>query len=161
MSRRGHLILAVAVAALVVFIDQTSKAWAQSSLPRGREITAINGWLWFRLASNSGVTLGLFSGHNQLVAVVSLLVVVAVAMVLLHGQAGGMLGGGALGAIAGGAIGNVIDRVRLGAVTDFIEVHLWPTDFNLADAAIRIGVVVFVLTLLWDFLRSHRSPAAG
>lgn len=146
---------------MVVVIDQVSKAWAQSSLPHGRETTAISGWLWFRLASNSGVTLGLFSGHNQVVALVSLLVVVAVAVILLRGQAGGMLGAGALGAIAGGAVGNLIDRVRLGAVTDFIEVHLWPTDFNLADAAIRIGVVLFVLALLRDFLQARRSPTAG
>ena len=145
----------------MVLIDQLSKAWAQSTLQHGQETTAINGWLWFRLVSNSGVTLGLFSGHNQLVGLASLVVVVAVAMILLRGQAGGMLGAGALGAIAGGAIGNLIDRVRLGAVTDFIEVHLWPTDFNLADAAIRIGVVLFVLSLLWDLRRGRRSATAG
>ncbi len=157
MSRRRHLVLAVAVAALVVVIDQTSKAWAQATLAPGRQTTVIRGWLWYRLASNTGATLGLFSGHNQLIGVASLLVVVAVAMVLLRGQAGGAVGAGALGAIAGGAISNVIDRVRLGAVTDFIEVHLWPTNFNFADAAIRIGVVVFVLALLRDFLRSRRA----
>jgi signal peptidase II len=61
-----------------------------------------------------------------------------------------VLGAVALGAVAGGAISNLIDRVRLGSVVDFIEVHLWPTDFNLADTAIRLGVVVFVLALLLD-----------
>lgn len=161
MSRRRNLILAVVVATLALVVDQASKAWAEASLPPGRQVTAIHGWLWFKLVSNSGATLGLLSGHNQLIGVLSLLVVVAVAMVLLRGQAGGMLGAGALGAIAGGAISNVIDRVRLGAVTDFIEVHLWPTNFNLADAAIRIGVVLFVLALLWELVSARRSPAAG
>ena len=161
MVRRRNLTLAVVVAALVVLVDQASKAWAEASLPPGREVTAIHGWLWFRLARNTGATLGLFSGHNQLVSVLSLLVVVAVGMVLLRGPAGGMLGAGALGAIAGGAIGNLIDRVRLGAVTDFIEVHLWPTNFNLADAAIRIGVLVLVVALLWELVRSRRRPATG
>jgi lipoprotein signal peptidase len=62
----------------------------------------------------------------------------------------------ALGAIVGGALGNLVDRVRFGAVTDFIEVRVWPTDFNLADAAIRLGVVVFLIALLWQIARSPK-----
>jgi len=134
---------------LVVAADQASKAWAQGSLRPDHEVTVIPGWLWFRLTSNSGATLGLLRGHNLLFIAVSALVVVAVAVIVLRG-APGVLGAVALGAVAGGAIGNLIDRVRLGSVIDFIEVHLWPTDFNLADTAIRLGVVVFVLGLVLD-----------
>ena len=134
---------------VVVAADQASKAWAQGSLRPDHEVTVIPGWLWFRLTSNSGATLGLLRGHNLLFIAVSALVVVAVAAIVLRG-APGMLGAVALGAVAGGAIGNLIDRVRLGSVIDFIEVHLWPTDFNLADTAIRLGVVVFVLALVLD-----------
>jgi len=134
---------------LVVAADQASKAWAQGSLRPDHEVTVIPGWLWFRLTSNSGATLGLLRGHNLLFIAVSALVVVAVAVIVLRG-APGVLGAVALGAVAGGAIGNLIDRVRLGSVIDFIEVHLWPTDFNLADTAIRLGVVVFVLSLVLD-----------
>ena len=134
---------------VVVAADQASKAWAQGSLRPDHEVTVIPGWLWFRLTSNSGATLGLLRGHNLLFIAVSALVVVAVAAIVLRG-APGVLGAVALGAVAGGAIGNLIDRVRLGSVIDFIEVHLWPTDFNLADTAIRLGVVVFVLALVLD-----------
>jgi len=134
---------------VVVAADQASKAWAQGSLRPDHEVTVIPGWLWFRLTSNSGATLGLLRGHNLLFIAVSALVVVAVAVIVLRG-APGVLGAVALGAVAGGAIGNLIDRVRLGSVIDFIEVHLWPTDFNLADTAIRLGVVVFVLSLVLD-----------
>ena len=134
---------------VVVAADQASKAWAQGSLRPDHEVTVIPGWLWFRLTSNSGATLGLLRGHNLLFIAVSALVVVAVAVIVLRG-APGVLGAVALGAVAGGAIGNLIDRVRLGSVIDFIEVHLWPTDFNLADSAIRLGVVVFVLSLVLD-----------
>ena len=134
---------------VVVAADQASKAWAQGSLRPDHEVTVIPGWLWFRLTSNSGATLGLLRGHNLLFIAVSALVVVAVAAIVLRGAAG-LLGAVALGAVAGGAISNLIDRVRLGSVIDFIEVHLWPTDFNLADTAIRLGVVVFVLALVLD-----------
>ena len=121
-------------------------------------MTAISGWLWFRLAHNSGATLGLLSGYSPLVGALSLVIVLGVAVILLRGPAGGMLGAAALGAIAGGAVGNLIDRVRLGSVVDFIEVRVWPTDFNLADAAIRIGVVVFIVALLAEVARGR--PAA-
>jgi signal peptidase II len=141
--------IAAAIALVVVALDQASKAWAQGSLRPDHETTVISGWLWFRLTSNSGASLGLLRGHNLLFVVVSALVVLAVAAIVLRG-APGTLGAVALGAVAGGATSNLVDRVRLGSVIDFIEVHLWPTDFNLADAAIRLGVLVFVLTLLLD-----------
>jgi signal peptidase II len=134
---------------VVVALDQASKAWAQASLRPDRETTAIPGWLWFRLTSNSGASLGLLRGHNLLFVLVSALVILAVAAIVARGSPG-TVAAVALGAVAGGASGNLIDRVRLGSVIDFIEVHLWPTDFNLADAAIRLGVLVFVLTLVLD-----------
>ncbi len=159
MARRRAVLTAGGIALLVIVADQVSKARAQASLRLNHEITVIPGWLWFRLTTNSGASLGLLSGHNLLFVAVSALVIVAVAAIVLRG-APSLLGAAALGAVAGGATGNLVDRVRLGSVIDFIEVHLWPTDFNLADAAIRFGVVVFVLTLLLD--RRWRSrPNAG
>jgi signal peptidase II len=148
--------MATAVALVVLAADQASKAWAQRSLRPDHEVTAIPGWLWFRLTSNSGASLGLLRGQNLLFVALSGLVIVAVAAIVLRG-APGLLGGAALGAVAGGAASNLVDRVRLGSVIDFIELHPWPTDFNLADAAIRLGVVVFVLTLLLD-LRRRSKP---
>ncbi len=133
-----------------------SKAWANANLEPGKETTIVAGWVWFALRQNTGATLGFLSGHSQLVAALSLMVVGALAVFGLGTGAGGSLGAVALGAIAGGALGNLVDRVRLGAVTDFIEIHLWPTDFNLADAAIRLGVVAFLLSLL---LQAARPPA--
>jgi signal peptidase II len=152
MARRRDRLTAVAIAVLVVGVDQATKIWAQGSLRADHEITVIAGWLWFRLTSNSGASLGLLRGHNLLFLAVSMLVVVAVAVIVLRGTPG-TVGAAALGAVAGGATSNLVDRARLGSVIDFIEVHLWPTDFNLADAAIRLGVVVFLLTLVLGWRR--------
>ncbi len=154
MARRRDVLTSGAIALLVIAADQATKVWARGSLRPDHEVTVISGWLWFRLTSNSGASLGLLRGHNLVFLVASILVVAAVAVVVIRG-APGTVGAAALGAVAGGASSNLIDRVRLGSVIDFIEVHLWPTDFNLADAAIRLGVLVFVLTLL--FGRSWRS----
>ena len=153
--------MVAAIALLVLVLDQAGKAWARSALTPGHEITVIPGWLWFRLASNSGATLGLGAGYNALFAALALVIVGAIAVLAARGNVGGMLGVGALGAVAGGAFGNLVDRFRLGSVTDFIEVHYWPTDFNLADAAIRVGVVLFLLALLLDWTRRPRRASVG
>jgi signal peptidase II len=149
------------IALLALVLDQSSKAWARAALTPGHEVTVIPGWLWFRLASNTGATLGLGTGHNELFAALALIIIAAIAVLALRDAVGGALGIAALGAVAGGALGNLVDRVRLGGVTDFIEVHLWPTDFNLADAAIRLGVVLFLLALLLDWTRRPRRARLG
>ena len=148
MARRRHLLTAAALALFVLAADQATKVWAQQTLRPGQQLTAIAGWLWFRLASNSGATFGVLQGHNVLFLAVSALLLLAVVVVLMRGVASSMLAAAALGAVAGGTTGNLLDRIRLGSVIDFIEVHSWPTTFNLADAAIRIGVVVYVVALL-------------
>jgi len=153
MSRRSAALLAAGVALTVLIADQASKAWARGALQPGHEIMVVSGWVWFRLVSNTGAALGLFSGNNWLFIIVSLVIVVAVGLLVIRNRALGALGIVALGAIAGGGSSNLLDRVRFGGVTDFIEVHKWPTDFNLADAAVRIGVVLFILVLLLELRR--------
>ncbi len=161
MPRRFAIAISASSASLVLAADQASKAWARASLPREQDVTVIPGWLWFRLISNSGATLGLLSGHNWLLIGVSMLVVAAVTLIIVRGHAPGAVGAAALGAIAGGAASNLADRVRLGAVVDFIQVRGWPTDFNLADAAIRIGVLAFVVALLLEWRRRRRPGTAA
>jgi signal peptidase II len=161
MPRSRALLIVVTIGLLVAVLDQTSKVWARAALTPGHAVTAIPGWLWFRLASNSGATLGLGAGLNELVALLALVIVGGIAVLALQGNVGGVLGIAALGAVAGGAVGNLVDRVRLGGVTDFIQVDHWPTDFNLADAAIRLGVVLFVLALLLDWTRRPRRASLG
>src|SRR5260370_33904918 len=101
-SSRRRAGIAAAIAVLVVAADQAGKAWAQGSLRPDHEINVIPGWLWFRLTSNSGASLGLLRGHNLLFVAVSTLVVVPVAAIVLRAVSGG-LRAVALAAIAGRA----------------------------------------------------------
>ena len=159
MARRRDVLTSGAIGVLVIAADQATKVWAQGSLWPDHESTVITGWLWFRLTSYSGASLEMLRGHKLVFLVASILVVVAVAVIVVRG-APGTVGAVALGAVAGGATSNLIDRARLGSVIDFIEIHLWPTDFNLADAAIRLGVIAFLVTLLLSWRRRPR-PDAG
>ena len=136
---------------LVLAADQGSKAWILYGLrlPELRTVEVLP-VLNLTMVWNQGVTFGLFHQDGAagpwLLAGVALAVVVALGFWLWRAET--RLVAGALGAIAGGAIGNVVDRLRFGAVVDFIHAHAWGWSwyvFNVADAAIVCGVAALVL----------------
>lgn len=142
--QRGGLFIAGAFA-----LDQTTKALAMAS---AKALTAgIDVLPFFNLVltRNTGVTFGMFAGQSlgQWPFLLVTGAIVAVLSVLLS-RACDPRQAAALGAIIGGALGNILDRFRLGGVTDFLDFHLsgyhWPA-FNLADAAIVCGVATLIL----------------
>jgi signal peptidase II len=148
------------VAGAILMADQASKYWILEvlRLPELRQLKLLDfGGFGFDLTMvwNRGVTFGLLAGeapwHRILLAVLSL----AVAAFLLRwiARAENRLTAVALGAVVGGAIGNVIDRLRFGAVVDFADAWIggwhWYV-FNLADAAIVLGVVALVADALFQ-----------
>jgi signal peptidase II len=147
---------ALAVCGVVVLVDQLSKAAVVASLAAGQSETLAFG-LKLSHARNEGLAFGIGSGHGAVLAVT----IVALALVLLWfalDPARPWLWL-AVGLLAGGALGNLTDRVRADAVTDFIDLPLWPT-FNLADVAITLGAVTLVLATLGgeeDEPRQERS----
>jgi signal peptidase II len=142
---------------LVLVADQASKWWVRDVLDlKAVGSIAVLPVLNFTWVENHGVTFGLLNSagawSGTLLAIGALGVVVALGVWLRRAER--RLVAVALGAIAGGAIGNVIDRLRFGAVVDFIHAHAWGWSwyvFNLADAAIVCGVAALVL----DGLRSQ------
>lgn len=147
---------AYAIAVTVVVLDQLSKLWILSFLPVGATSEVF--WpLQFTRIWNEGVSFGLFQAEHDVVrwGLVAFSVGVAVLLsVWARNQARALQAVG-LGLIIGGAVGNAIDRVRFGAVVDFIDVQrlgFFPWIFNIADSGITIGVIV----LLLDSLRRER-----
>jgi signal peptidase II len=135
---------ALAVCGAVVLIDQISKAIVVSSLSVGQHESI---GLGFSLANtpNAGLAFGIGQGEGFVLAVtVAALALVLVWFALDPTRPGLWL---AVGLLAGGALGNLADRVRMDAVTDFIDPPLWPT-FNLADVAITLGALGLVLVSL-------------
>jgi len=154
-ARRRRLLLAVSVAILVFAADQASKAWASSNLPYDRLVTVIPHWFGFGLLRNTGAAFGSLSGRNLVLTVVTAALLLVFAWLLFRGALSGWLAAVSLGAILGGGLGNLIDRLRLGSVVDFIELRPWPADFNLADVAIRVGAVLLVASVFLQ--RSRRG----
>ena len=133
------------VAALVIIADQVSKAIVRNSLAPGAMRRVVPGVLSLVRTTNSGVAFSIFSGSTLAVTVVAL-VVLAALVAFFAARASQRWLWLPTGLIAGGALGNVIDRLRVGAVTDFIKFPDWPA-FNLADSAITVGVVLLILLI--------------
>jgi signal peptidase II len=138
------------LAAAVVAIDQISKAIIEDRLVPGEDVD-VAGPLGLTLSHNKGVAFGLAGGGGALLLGFTL-AALALIVYLFAREPQRPWMWVAVGFLAGGAIGNLVDRVRAGAVTDFIDVGPWPP-FNVADASITLGVVV----LAWAYLREPES----
>jgi signal peptidase II len=133
--------LAGALAATVVVADQFAKAAVEDRIVLGEKIEVM-GPLKLTLSHNRGVAFGLAGGTGILLVAITLVALGVVAYLFSRDPTrGGMWV--ATGLVAGGAFGNLIDRIRHGAVTDFIELPSWPP-FNLADMSITAGVIVLI-----------------
>src|SRR6476661_8499200 len=157
MDRRGIMwkVAYLVIAGGVFMIDQTTKSWAAHSLRHGGDRTLIGGFLNFTYAENPGVAFSMLDDHGDPGRWgLSIVAIVAGVLVLYFFWRTPRTDDRILGALAlllGGIAGNVVDRVRLGFVIDFIDVRfgswLYPT-FNVADSAICIGAGLLLLDLI-------------
>jgi len=135
-----------ALALLVLLLDQLSKGWALIHLPAGRVAPLLPGLLQLRRVANSGAAFSLMSGNSVALGIVSATVALAVAGWLLWRPPRETLLNLAAALVLAGALGNGLDRWRLGAVIDFLElVPIHFPIFNLADVAINVAVACFLL----------------
>lgn len=148
----------------VIVLDQLAKAWILGLLgtEEGSYRPVVGDILWLRLVHNSGAAFGMLPDASVFFAVAAVLVAAGIVVYSRRLADASWLVRAALGLELGGALGNLIDRVRFGYVVDFIDVRLpfWPWVFNVADAAITIGVVMLLVSLLRpEAARSPASPA--
>ncbi|MGN6587588.1 MAG: signal peptidase II [Solirubrobacterales bacterium] len=144
--------LAGALCALVVAADQAAKAAIEAQIVIG-EYVEVLGPLELTLSHNQGVAFGLAGGAGTGLVLVTVIALGVIGYLFARNPARPWMWV-ATGLVAGGAIGNLADRVRAGAVTDFIAVGSWPP-FNLADVAITLGVLLLVFLYLRDAEREH------
>jgi lipoprotein signal peptidase len=164
---RGLRRLGLLTALTAAVTDQATKAWALAALwpPYSEGITVLP-VLNLRLGFNTGVTFGMFREGAADAVWVLVLVKLAIVAFLLRwlSRTASRAEAAALGLIVGGALGNVLDRIRLGAVTDFVDVHYagwhWPA-FNTADAGIVCGVAVLLHAGLRRPYVAQGTPAGG
>jgi len=145
--------IGVAVAVAVLAADQATKAAVLSILPEG-PATPIGPFLNLTLRWNQGVSFSLFT-QNSAAGKAALLALTLTATALLAwwlSRARSDVVAAGLGAIIGGALGNAADRATHGAVVDFLDLHAFGRHFfvfNLADAAINVGVALLLIDLVF------------
>jgi signal peptidase II len=167
-SFKRKLPVPLVLALLLAVTDQGTKAWVVRNLTLHEVNSVIPGWFDLIHVQNPGVAFSLMAGMDSVWVRPVLMAATALAILALVGfipylrERGPGLWG--VGLVLGGAIGNLIDRVRVGYVVDFIDLYLgrfhWPT-FNVADIGISVGVLLLVLDLTFgDREHDASCPAA-
>jgi signal peptidase II len=133
----------LAACGVVVALDQGTKALATSLVDRGDRIEVLP-FLHIENVRNKGVAFGLGGDISAALIGVTILLLMGLLVFLAARGGSGWRVWLPAALLLGGALGNLADRVRDGAVTDFIDLPLWPT-FNLADLAITVGVLLLLL----------------
>jgi signal peptidase II len=155
--RDGISLLAIATA--VVGLDQLSKSALVAAISAGGDhsrFSFLDGWIAIEYTENRGAAFGLFAGLVPILAAISVAILAGLLFRFLSQACPPYWETVAISLIIGGAVGNLIDRVRLGYVVDFVAIGFWP-NFNIADSAITVGVVL----LIWGWSRSESMFGAA
>jgi len=132
----------------ICFLDQFLKFHAEKLLRSGDSRPVIENFLHLTLVHNTGAAFGSFGDRPGLFVIISVISVIFITVFLAYrADKLGFLEKSALCFILGGAAGNLIDRVHLGYVIDFIDLRVWPV-FNLADSFITIGAVMLIFSMM-------------
>ena len=148
------------VGLLALSLDQLSKWWAVRTLgpePFTGVIPLIGDWSRLVYSRNTGIAFSMLQGHPEILTLTALAIISgAIYFYWNHLPSQRLLPQLVIGLIVGGALGNVIDRVRLGYVVDFISVGWWPI-FNLADSAIFVGAALLMVMFVRDDIEHRRD----
>ena len=141
----------LAITIVVVVLDQFAKLLVTAWLPVGNAIDLLPILTLYRV-ENTGIAFSFLSGSGGLVVAVTLAITIGVVVFWVRTRDGGRLAAAGFACILGGALGNLIDRVRLGHVVDFLLLHLGDRVlfvFNPADAALTLGPALLLVVYLW------------
>jgi len=134
---------------LVILSDQISKIWVQNNLNLMESIPVIRGIFHITYIQNPYSAFGLLKFHNAVFVVIALLVILIIVFFLRNKiTEKNKLVFFSLIFLLGGSLGNMIDRLRVGSVIDFLDFRIWPI-FNIADSAINLGLFLLVVHFLF------------
>ena len=136
---------------LIILADQLTKTWIRANLATGQSFFDI-GFFQIVNVHNTGAIFGILKEYTPTLAVVSIIGIIVILLLVFLLQSrwsfiDNMLVRSGIGLVMGGTIGNLIDRLRLGYVTDFIDFKVWPA-FNIADSAVTVGAIIIAYRII-------------
>lgn len=160
--------LALLLALTIAIVDQVTKYAVRLGFAAGESRPVIAGFFELTYVRNTGAAWGILGGQNASLTLLSVVMLVVMVLFRRSFLSNTWEHRVALGLMIGGIMGNLMDRLRLGWVTDFLDFHIgrhhWPA-FNVADSAICIGVGIYILSALWlaghPLHESRLKPAAA
>lgn len=146
-ARRPLWAAFASIVAVIVVVDQLTKAWVVSAVPAGGSLSLVGDSVRLIIVHNTGAIFGLFRDQAGVFAIASIVVLMLIGV--YHAKSGrSPLMTLTLGLLFGGAVGNFIDRIRLGYVVDFVDMGIGDVrfyTFNVADAAVAGAVLLLIL----------------
>jgi signal peptidase II len=140
------------IAIAVAVSDQLTKQWVRNGFALGESRPVIEGFFDLTYVRNTGAAWGMFSNYSWALIALSLVMLILMLVFRKSFLSDTWEHRVAYGLLIGGIAGNLFDRIRLGAVTDFLDFNLfgypWPS-FNIADSAICVGVFIYILSAFW------------
>lgn len=146
-----------------IFLDQITKWLTVINLDLGESFPLIQDVFHFTYVQNRGAAFGILKDHRWVFLVISSLAIVVMLIMLWKSRKDSRLLCIALSMIIGGGIGNMIDRVRLGYVVDFIDFYafdFWVWVFNIADSCVCVGAGLLILYLVIDIVKDSKKTIA-
>jgi signal peptidase II len=151
-------LLLILIALVVIGLDQFTKQAVQNNLPLGASLLVFPPWEYVRIVHwvNTGAAFGKFQGGNSLLIGVTSVIILVILIYYQTLAEGHLFKTICLSFMVGGAIGNLIDRLTLGCVVDFVAVGNFPV-FNLADSCVTVSVILLLLSLI---IEERKAKAA-
>ncbi len=154
-------VIALAAAVLLLAVDQITKYYVLLGLKPAGSVTVIGGLLEFSYVENTGAAFGILKDHMWIVIVVTLAAFTVIPILLFRYRNHTFFSLAASALLLAGGIGNLIDRVRLGFVVDFIHVLFFPYIFNFADCCVTVGAVLLVIHVVLLSYRENKPLSAA
>lgn len=164
MERGSFVLLFFLISILLIALDQLSKWWIVQHMELYQSIPVISDFFYITSHRNRGAAFGILQEQRWFFIVVTTCVVIAIIVFMVKMKKETILTKTALSFVLGGAVGNMIDRIQTGEVVDFFHFQFGSYHFpifNVADSAICVGVVLFLIANLLDYKKEQYDTTVG
>lgn len=151
------VILVLVISAAIVVLDQIFKYLAINNLKSVENIAVIDNLLYFTYLENRGAAFGIFSNQRWLFIIATVLAIILLVYLVFVKKFQSKIFNISVALIIGGGVGNLIDRIFLGYVVDYIQISFFPPVCNFADYCITAGTIILIIWLFFCYDKNKNS----